>query len=79
MILLNGATKHHDSHEKCEAKPVISNIGPRLAANNAAFGNGLFLCIPLPLAGGVGGGHVMQMCRIDSPSPNPSRKREGNK
>jgi 5-methyltetrahydrofolate--homocysteine methyltransferase len=30
---------------------------------------------PLPLAGGVGGG---ESSTVDSPSPNPSRKREGN-
>ncbi|RJG55172.1 glycine--tRNA ligase subunit beta [Sphingobium terrigena] len=31
---------------------------------------------PLPLAGGVGGGHVA--ATSDMPSPNPSRKREGD-
>ena len=33
---------------------------------------------PLPLAGGVGGGLVTFADHIDTPSPNPSRKREGN-
>ena len=32
---------------------------------------------PLPRAGGVGGGHVRT--KGDTPSPDPSRKREGNK
>ena len=37
------------------------------------------LTAPLPLAGGVGGGAVTERRRIaGSPSPNPSRKREGN-
>jgi methionyl-tRNA formyltransferase len=35
---------------------------------------------PLPLAGGVGGGSMptAHLASADSPSPNPSRKREGN-
>jgi hypothetical protein len=36
---------------------------------------------PLPLMGGVGGGLVRFSGRVaypDMPSPNPSRKREGN-
>ena len=35
---------------------------------------------PLPLAGGVGGGHVARRPFLswNSPSPNPSRKREGD-
>jgi hypothetical protein len=38
------------------------------------------ICAPLPLAGGVGGGPEMESFPpMDSPSPNPSRKREGNK
>ncbi len=32
---------------------------------------------PLPLAGGVGGGPVSLADFCDTPSPNPSRKREG--
>ncbi len=36
-------------------------------------------CAPLPLAGGVGGGtDVEAVLRVCSPSPSPSRKREGN-
>jgi hypothetical protein len=36
-------------------------------------------CAPLPLAGGVGGGiDVEAVLRGCSPSPSPSRKREGN-
>src|SRR5689334_3242272 len=34
---------------------------------------------PLPLAGGVGGGPVEATSLVDTPSPNPSRKREGDK
>ncbi|WOF43198.1 bifunctional phosphopantothenoylcysteine decarboxylase/phosphopantothenate synthase [Sphingopyxis indica] len=36
------------------------------------------LSSPLPLAGGVGGGPVAGTDYRDTPSPNPSRKREGN-
>jgi DNA-nicking Smr family endonuclease len=35
---------------------------------------------PLPLAGGVGGGPVEERAKpLDSPTPNPSRKREGDR
>jgi cysteine desulfurase/selenocysteine lyase len=34
---------------------------------------------PLPLAGGAGGGPVAEGAASDTPSPNPSRKREGDK
>jgi hypothetical protein len=37
---------------------------------------------PLPLAGGVGGGLVYSTDHTDyhdTPSPNPSRRREGNR
>jgi len=42
---------------------------------------GLFFFSPLPLAGGAGGGCVVSLQNLwnDTPSPNPSRKREGNK
>ena len=40
-----------------------------------AFGEARVAFSPLPLAGGVGGGSLADE---DSPSPNPSRKREGN-
>jgi nitrite reductase (NADH) small subunit len=33
---------------------------------------------PLPLAGGAGGGPELIAANGDTPSPNPSRKREGN-
>ncbi|PQM27853.1 Fe-S cluster assembly ATPase SufC [Sphingopyxis lindanitolerans] len=33
---------------------------------------------PLPLAGGVGGGSVSAAPNLDMPSPDPSRKREGD-
>ena len=37
------------------------------------------VCAPLPLAGGVGGGDgSFQRFFHVSPSPSPSRKREGN-
>jgi len=34
---------------------------------------------PLPPAGEGEGGHVPAVLYLDRPSPNPSRKREGNK
>jgi RHH-type transcriptional regulator, proline utilization regulon repressor / proline dehydrogenase / delta 1-pyrroline-5-carboxylate dehydrogenase len=36
------------------------------------------VCAPLPRAGGVGGGPVPTMQPSDTPSPDPSRKREGS-
>ncbi|SNS86367.1 bifunctional phosphopantothenoylcysteine decarboxylase/phosphopantothenate synthase [Sphingopyxis indica] len=36
------------------------------------------LSSPLPLAGGAGGGPVAGEAEVDMPSPNPSRKREGD-
>ena len=33
---------------------------------------------PLPFTGGAGGGHVPVWRALDKPSPNPSRKREGD-
>ncbi len=40
----------------------------------------LAIFAPLPLAGGVGGGPVMEGASLaDMPSPSPSRKREGNR
>jgi len=36
---------------------------------------------PVPLAGGAGGGEALSLRAsfVDSPTPNPSRKREGSK
>ncbi|MDL2351965.1 MAG: DUF418 domain-containing protein [Pseudomonadota bacterium] len=38
----------------------------------------LVLSSPLPLAGGAGGGPMQQAQLTDAPTPNPSRKREGD-
>ncbi len=40
--------------------------------------SGMRNAAPLPLAGGVGGGPVLTTNIGDNPSPNASRKREGN-
>ncbi|VVT26054.1 hypothetical protein SPHINGO391_490091 [Sphingomonas aurantiaca] len=37
-----------------------------------------FSSAPLPLAGGVGGGACPGGALVERPSPNPSRRREGN-
>ena len=62
-----------DGH--CQVKPHwgVVNEAIREALASVSLAR---LSSPLPLAGGVGGGHVPALS--DIPSPSPSRSREGN-
>ena len=55
-------------------------VGEDVTANVAHIGDIPQRLTPLPLAGGVGGGPVTETIapESDSPTPNPSRKREGD-
>lgn len=63
-----------DGH--CVVKPhwSVVNAAVRGALAEVSLSD---LTTPLPLAGGIGGGHAPRFSNI--PSPSPSRKREGNK
>jgi FeS assembly SUF system regulator len=60
----------------CQVQPHLGvvNGAVRAALDGISLAS---LVKPLPLAGGVWGGPVSGANSIDTPSPNPSRKREG--
>ncbi|MBA4050764.1 MAG: hypothetical protein C0472_02560 [Erythrobacter sp.] len=56
----------------------LHKVGGHPATHVAEADKGDFHCLtPLPLAGGAGGGPARRKC-MGVPTPDPSRKREGD-